>query len=172
MPLAGLTIESPDLINWILFIYGLTLNPSFSEMSYSELEKWSLFSPVGIDIRVNGSMYNIYVADSSSVRKFSVPISEVAENYASPRKAPRIHLACIPSGLASAPDGQWAIVSCSNSNASEILKIDFDSQAVVTIAGSRFMTGGYLDGIGTMATFRYPMGIVVSPEGDYALIAE
>ena len=79
----------------------------------------------------------------------------------------------MPSGLAWGPDGQWAIVSCSSVN--EILKVDFDSQAVVTIAGSRSMaseTGGYLDGIGTMATFRYPMGIVVSPGGEYALIAE
>jgi len=145
-------------------------------------ETSTLSSPVGIDIRVDGSMYNIYVADSgqqqpmfSSVRKFSVPISEVAENSASPRKAPRpgIRPGCVPSGLALGPDGQWAIVSCSG--VSEILKIDFDSQAVVTIAGSRSMaleTEGYLDGIGTMATFRYPIGIVVSPGGEYALIAE
>jgi DNA-binding beta-propeller fold protein YncE len=143
-------------------------------------------SPIGIVVRTNGSMYDIYVADSgnSFIRKISFPKSEITVHTESPhpyyekisaaipRDAIRIPMSCKPSGLASEPDGQWAIVSCAE--VGEIYKFDFNDHSTVRIAGdsSAVETEGYTDGIGSSATFRYPRDVVVSPGGAFALIAE
>jgi hypothetical protein len=129
-------------------------------------------SPIGIDIQTNGNMYDIYVADSSGVRKLSISESEIAENSASLRLVPKIPMSCTPLGLASSPDGQWAIVSCPE--VGEIYKIDFSKDETVRIAGNSETSEakGYSNGIGSLATFRYPQGVIVSPDGAFALIAE
>jgi len=140
-----------------------------------EAKKKTFHLPISIDIRTNGSMYDIYVADSgnSCIRKLSIPKSQIAENSESRRDVPKIPTGCKPSGLAPSPDGQWAIVSCPE--VGEIYKIDFDSEAAVRIAGTNSSgseNAGYSDGIGSLATFRYPRNVVMSPGGAFALIAE
>jgi DNA-binding beta-propeller fold protein YncE len=147
----------------------------FGIHSPEEAELKAFYSPTGIDIQASGSMYDIYVADdeeSFCVRKLSISQSEIAENSASLRVSPRILTSCKPSGLALSPDGQRAIVSCPE--VGEIYKIDFSNHETVRIAGdsNASKVEGYLDGIGSLATFRNPQGVIVSPDGAFALIAE
>lgn len=160
------TSSAEDWLPEVLGFIGAELDP----------EKKSFYSPAGIDIQTNGSMYDIYVADfgNSCIRKLSIPKSEIAENSESPRDAPKIPTwGCNPWGLAPSPDGQWALVSCPIFG--EIYKINFDSEAAVRIAGTNSSASdnaGYSNGIGSLATFRYPQNIVMSPDGAFALIAE
>jgi hypothetical protein len=162
----------------ILGIYDLSeVNNGifYVDLSLVEQETQTFNSPIGIDIKTNGSMYTIYVADAenSCIRNFSIPKSEIARNSETLREAPKMPTSCKPSGLASGPDGQWATVSCPEIG--EIYKIDFGSEHAVRIAGAGSDASeirGYLDGIGSLATFRYPESVVVSPDGAFALVAE
>lgn len=144
-----------------------------------EIRLQTFYSPIGIDIRTNGSMHDIYVADygSSCVRRLSLSYSEIAENSASHRYVERIPMGCKTSGLALDPDGQWAIVSCSEINAIYKLNLSYAHDGYPWYIPnswyhSDYPTEAYLDEIGSSATFRYPDDIVVSPDGAFALVAE
>eukprot|EP01043_Picozoa_sp_COSAG02_P063092 COSAG02_NODE_8859_length_2418_cov_2.494179_1_plen_262_part_10 len=71
-----------------------------------------------------------------------------------------------PAGIAYSPDGSTALVADYSNN--KIRKIEVDSGAVTTLAGSGSI--GSDDGTGTAASFSYPQGIAYSPDGTTALV--
>jgi DNA-binding beta-propeller fold protein YncE len=72
-----------------------------------------------------------------------------------------------PRDVSISPNGLFAlVVDASNSR---IRSIDISSASVTTLAGSR---GGNANGIGTNVMFTSPVGVDISPNGDFALVTE
>ncbi|EOD32831.1 hypothetical protein EMIHUDRAFT_78111, partial [Emiliania huxleyi CCMP1516] len=66
-----------------------------------------------------------------------------------------------PSGVAVSPDGRTLYVADTFNH--RIRKIDTSGGVTTTLAGSG--TGTFADGTGTAASFNYPAGVAVSPDG-------
>ena len=56
-----------------------------------------------------------------------------------------------------------------DTNSHIIRRIDISSGLVATLAGTSGMTG-YIDGPGTVALFRSPMGVAIGANGTFALV--
>jgi DNA-binding beta-propeller fold protein YncE len=72
-----------------------------------------------------------------------------------------------PSGVSISPDGTFALVADGGNN--RIRRVSIATGNVTTLAGS---VRGYADGVGTQASFRYPYGVSISPDGTFALVAD
>jgi DNA-binding beta-propeller fold protein YncE len=72
-----------------------------------------------------------------------------------------------PLGICISPDGVYALVAEHDNNL--IRQINISTASVTTFAGSSL---GTLNGIGTTARFNKPVGITISPDGLYALVAD
>ncbi len=66
-------------------------------------------------------------------------------------------------------DGSFALIGEYSNNL--IRHIVISTGEVSTLAGSPH-NRGYLNGIGTQATFNYPIGVSISPDNTYALVAD
>ncbi|EOD36757.1 hypothetical protein EMIHUDRAFT_200958 [Emiliania huxleyi CCMP1516] len=73
-----------------------------------------------------------------------------------------------PFGVAVSPDGGTVYVADTYNN--RIRKIDTSGGATTTLAGSD--TSGSADGTGTAASFNYPNGVAVSPDGMTVYVAD
>ena len=73
-----------------------------------------------------------------------------------------------PFGVAMSPDGIYALVADYANHA--IRKIMTATQVVSTLAGTG--SSGLVDGAGDSAQFNYPVGVAMSPDGTYALVAD
>ncbi|HSN74476.1 MAG TPA: hypothetical protein VL334_05185 [Anaerolineae bacterium] len=74
-----------------------------------------------------------------------------------------------PSGVSLSEDGSSAVVI--DSGAYLMRHIDLATGMVTTLAGEPEMVG-YLDGVGDAARFAWPMGVALSPDGSWALVAD
>jgi DNA-binding beta-propeller fold protein YncE len=74
-----------------------------------------------------------------------------------------------PEGVAISPDDLFALVVEWSAPTSRLRHIVIATGVVTTLAGS---STGYADGVGTMAKFNSPSGVVFSPDGAYALITD
>ena len=72
-----------------------------------------------------------------------------------------------PSCVVVSPDGVFALVGDSSNN--RVRKIDLQTQAVTTLAGSG--ARGSKDGTGTSAQFKDLKGVAISPDGVFAVVA-
>jgi DNA-binding beta-propeller fold protein YncE len=73
-----------------------------------------------------------------------------------------------PSSVAIDPSGAFALVADPSNNC--IRRIQLSTRAVTTFAGSS--STGSVDGNGTLAKFNNPMGVAISPDGVFALVAD
>jgi DNA-binding beta-propeller fold protein YncE len=73
-----------------------------------------------------------------------------------------------PFGVSVSSDGSYALVADSNNHL--IRMIVLSTASVSTLAG--LDTGGYTDGVGSNARFSGPLGVSVSSDGSYALVAD
>ena len=73
-----------------------------------------------------------------------------------------------PLGVAMSPDGTYALVADFKNHA--IRKIVIATQVVSTFAGTG--SSGLVDGAGDSAQFNNPVGVAISPDGTYALVAD
>jgi DNA-binding beta-propeller fold protein YncE len=75
-----------------------------------------------------------------------------------------------PTGVEFSSDGSSVLIAdCSNQM---IRKIILSTALVMTFAGSPTAASGAVNGLGTNARFNSPYDVRVSPQGDYALVAE
>jgi DNA-binding beta-propeller fold protein YncE len=72
-----------------------------------------------------------------------------------------------PQGVSISPDGTFALVADVNNH--RIRRVSIATGSVTTLAGS---VAGHADGVGTQASFKYPQGVSISPDGMFALVAE
>jgi hypothetical protein len=87
---------------------------------------------------------------------------------------------CNPTAVAYAPNGSYCLIADSNDHV--IRRLDVATRLVTTVAGNRGKGNSLdqiprdwwpsLDGVGTNAIFYYPTSIVVSKDGEFALIPE
>jgi DNA-binding beta-propeller fold protein YncE len=73
-----------------------------------------------------------------------------------------------PVGVSISADGSFALIGDQSNH--RIRRITFSSSSVTTLAGSG--TAGSTNGIGTGAFFNKPMGVSISPNGLFALVAD
>jgi len=73
-----------------------------------------------------------------------------------------------PYGVAISPDGAYALVADYQNH--KIRKIVVSTAVVSTLAGTS--SSGSNDATGTSASFWYPFGVAISPDGAYALVAD
>jgi hypothetical protein len=73
-----------------------------------------------------------------------------------------------PYAVSLSPDGLLALVADYSNN--RIRQIDLSTILVTTLAGTT--SSGSTNGVGTQASFYYPMGVTISPDSSVALIAE
>jgi DNA-binding beta-propeller fold protein YncE len=74
-----------------------------------------------------------------------------------------------PVGVSISPDGLYALVTDYNNRL--IRHIIISTASVVTLAGVAGSSGS-TNGVGSNALFNYPLGVVISPDGAYALVAD
>jgi DNA-binding beta-propeller fold protein YncE len=74
-----------------------------------------------------------------------------------------------PYGVAISPDGSFAFVADDHNHL--IRQIVLSSSAVTTVAGVAGSSGS-TNGIGTNAKFLQPTGVIISPDGSFALVAD
>jgi DNA-binding beta-propeller fold protein YncE len=72
-----------------------------------------------------------------------------------------------PGPLDISPDGLYALVV--DTDNSLIRKINISTLIVTTLAGS---SADSADGVGTYSGFNYPLGLCISPDGSFALVAD
>jgi DNA-binding beta-propeller fold protein YncE len=74
-----------------------------------------------------------------------------------------------PAGLALTPDGIFVIVVLVETHV--VVQVNLNTREVILLAGSTGSTS-HEDGIGIEASFAFPAGVSVSPDGKWAAIAE
>ncbi len=74
-----------------------------------------------------------------------------------------------PTGVALTADGSSALVTDGDGNL--LRHLDVATGLVTTVAGEPGMFG-YFDGAGSAARFNWPMGVALSPNGEWALVAD
>jgi DNA-binding beta-propeller fold protein YncE len=75
----------------------------------------------------------------------------------------------IPSGISISPDDKFAVISDQSNHLIRLIILSTGS--VTTLAGSSGSIGS-TNGIGTNSKFNFPFGLSLSPDGDFALIAD
>ena len=132
--------------------------------------------PCGIDISPDGEYALIADSSNNQVRSLLISTALVSVFAGSPIGTSDHgdgvgNLATFnnPVGISISPDGKYALVADANNNL--IRKIITSTKEVSTFAGS-YSSSGYGNGIGTFATFNYPLGVTISPFGKSALISD
>jgi DNA-binding beta-propeller fold protein YncE len=72
-----------------------------------------------------------------------------------------------PAGIVISPDASYALVSERSGN--RVRHIALATKVVTMLAGS---SGGFVDGVGTLALFSDPRNVAIAPDGTYALITD
>jgi DNA-binding beta-propeller fold protein YncE len=77
-----------------------------------------------------------------------------------------------PNSIAIAPSGTFALIS--EGAGHRIRRLDLTGPLPVStfVAGSTTPTAAFAEGFGSSARFNYPNGIVISPDGTYALVSD
>jgi hypothetical protein len=132
-------------------------------------------NPQGVSISPDG-MYAL-VADSSNhlIRQIVISTASVttlaglAGSPGSTNGVGTIALFKNPVGVSISPDGMYALVADSSNHL--IRQIVISTASVTTLAGVAG-TPGSTNGVGTIARFNQPVGVSISPDGVYALVAD
>jgi DNA-binding beta-propeller fold protein YncE len=74
-----------------------------------------------------------------------------------------------PRGLAISADGTYALVGDTSNHL--IRRINMATASVSTLAGTSGVAGS-TNGVGTMSQFNFPIGVAISADGSYALVAD
>jgi len=75
-----------------------------------------------------------------------------------------------PYGVGISSDGSYALVADQRNH--QIRKVIMSTSVVSLMAGSAVRTLGSSNGVGTIASFYYPVGVGISSDGSYALVAD
>jgi sugar lactone lactonase YvrE len=125
--------------------------------------------PAQIAVDING---NAYVADTNNHRIRRITLAGVVTTFAGTGAATSVDgpllLATFntPVGLTISKDN--AVLFVTEANGNRIRRIEISGGYVVTVAGNA--TSGSTDGVGTNATFGFPIGIAPDPFGNLYVV--
>jgi DNA-binding beta-propeller fold protein YncE len=127
-------------------------------------------SPYGIDISPDGVF--ALDADARIIRKVVISTRSVSSLVGSSSSGNTDGIGTVskfnnPTDVSISPNGLFALVADASNN--RIRQVDISSASVTTLAGS---SGGNANGIGTNVMFASPVGVDISPNGDFALVTE
>ena len=131
-----------------------------------------IYSPTGVAISADGAF--ALVADSQHNRLCRIQIATgnvttlAGSVYGSEDGLGTMAQFSSPSGVAISSDGVFALVADS-SYANRVRRVEIGTGNVTTLAGS---FQGFAEGTGTAAKFNRPMGLAISSDGSFALVAD
>jgi DNA-binding beta-propeller fold protein YncE len=133
------------------------------------------YRPVGVIISPDGVYALVADNDNHLIRQIIISTASVttlaggAGSAGSTNGIGTIALFKNPRGVSISPDGVYALVADTHNYL--IRQIIISTASVTTLAGG---TGsfGSTNGVGTIALFKYPQGVSISPDGVYALVGD
>ncbi len=144
--------------------------------SLAGAQPWYAFNkPVGVAISPDNVFTLVIDCMSSCVRRITMATGSVSMFVGSTRQGFADGMGTAAEfnkmmGIAISPDGAYALVTELTSH--RIRRIVIATGVVTTFAGSLANSSGYVDGSGLSARFDKPVGVAISPDGVFALVAD
>jgi hypothetical protein len=133
------------------------------------------YYPRGVSVSSDGSYALVADTDNNLIRKIvlsTASVSTLAGLVLSPGSTNGVGsnaLFNLPRGVSVSSDGSYALVADRDNHL--IRKIILSTASVSSLAGLN-STSGSTNGVGSDARFNYPIGVCVSSDGSYALVAD
>ena len=131
------------------------------------------YGPTGVAMSPNGTYALVADRDNHAIRKIMIA-TQVVSTFAGTGSSGLVNGAggsaqfSGPHDVAMSPDGTYALVCDLHNNV--IRKIMIATQVVSTLAGTG--SSGLVNGAGDSAQFNGLVGVAMSPDGTYALVAD
>jgi len=134
--------------------------------------------PVGVAISPDGTFALVADRDNHRIRKVVINAGSIDSGMTSTLAGDGTAASTddvgvlaqfnAPVGVAISPDSSFALVAEKDGNT--IRKVVIATGATTTLAGSG--AAASTNGVGTTAAFKAPLGVAISPDGNFALVAD
>jgi DNA-binding beta-propeller fold protein YncE len=122
----------------------------------------------GISISPDGLIALVTGLTMSQIRQIVISTASVT-TLAGPESGLGYEQFSYPCGISISPDGLFALVADQGNR--RIQSVTISTGSVITVAGVSSLSGA-VNGIGTNINFNNPMGVSVSPDGSFAIVAD